>query len=1377
MRRHRGLHGGLAGTLVSALLLMHVAEAELAEPTETVPWQPHFGQGVWQVEGGLALVPIFSLAADQKQLAVEVEAASSVLCHPDAGERPADGTGAGRVVLSPKHIEVFVDVAGTEATAISLWYRVRRVTAPPDARFLQGVDASLGAPVGWVPVNSEPAVWTWLSAEQHPQLRPGRHELQLTGIPPGIEWDQLVMSRDSEWKPPPDGAPLPTTATPALPQRGTVTTADATFPEVRRWQRLRLGQTELRGGGLALSVSVDQGKTWQAVPDNGSLEAIAPRGDGTDSIRVRATLTREGDGLGPLIGRPQVTYATPEDATFTVDCGPARWIFARRTGALCGIVHQATGTALIPVNRPVPLFEARLKPPGYCEDTAWQDLDALHARCVEAGEDERHAKGFSRKLRFRYLAECDDGSLDVTVWAAFADDGDVHWTSRLTSHLKTLDVTEFTWPILNNVKTMATPETDRVLLGGCYLFEGPCRVGRFFYPLPGSLLMPMLDLSGDSEGITLVSRDPTYRNVMMACAGQRDAGVRLSLHKVLALKPGQTYEGPPNVVRIHTGDWRHACLLEREDAHALYPEATDILPSVREMDGLEMEGWAVPRWDLFGTYARKMQKRNGFNHLGLWNFQVPKTYWNTPHPNPMMGNAEDLKWAIRAFRESGMRITFYIQSVLTSPMYEGIGPDDQVGYLKGRHLWPGWDLPPKGWTERFRTRKASGEPGVYGHGIDGLDINIPMAHGSRGYHEYKMEWAVERFGRQIGLDGIYWDSNSKAQPSWGTNDRYGNDPGLSAVALLDTQRAINDAYTRLRPGGHWTWGEGSPSAYMRGVRHAHLANAYSLYPIRMLFPQMVLVPSGANGQDKKMHKAFLAGARLYGVRLEHGKLQHAMIAMRRKVKQYLYPASYRHDLDLKISDERIQASLSLCDPARTRGAVLNILNLEQVADATITIDTSLFGPVRTTWVTDSDGRDESLPVNATEQFELPVPTAEASHILLLNRAEPRITATVEGELAAGGTVPVRVVVESLTNEHQQGVIALKTPPGLHATPAEFDTTDQQSLNITLRADLDATTDIFDLPTEVRLGERRKLAARMLGAKRKGATFERVVTLYVHEPITWELVRNGPEQARLRLRNETRKLASLTVDLKAGEGTVELADGPLQFQLGLAPGEQKDLDIGLTGATEAMRPWRLRGTMRYRIGSHQEDTEIYRQFWPIIANGSLELCEFRHDAPKTEFYSYAKTPDKMTQFMPSIPDYWWGMISDRSPQVTHHEGVSLDDKIPAAQGRKSFRLEAGKRARTHLILGLVAGTRYRVSASLRASKPSPDCWVRVGSGALRLTDKHAPDTWHKLTTEFTADQDDGHVYLFTSADSVTWFDAFNAVPLSASGEAGTKEQAR
>ncbi len=1330
-----------------------------------VAWKPHFGRGVWYQDDLLTLVRRYPIASEMSVLAVEAETLSAWQVHENGGVRQ-DETGSGGAYLSsPKRLQLFVDLPVGEASFVP-WYRVRLNAPLTESKHLQGVDASLGAAVGWVELEAPPGEWTWVKGPRRESFRAGVHELQMDAFPAGLDVDVLVLARAEDWTPPEDLGALPVSRVPVLAS-GRAETADFTFPQVTRWTSVAPATLDLADGTVRLSASLDRGKTWLPVPEDGDLGGLPTRADGTDRIRFRVDLSRHGP-RSPRVGDLMLRLAAPDQLTEAVEDKQARWLFAKTNGALCGVVNRATGTELVPLNRPVPLFSLRLKPPGFCPDEAWQDVTALDAECLAAGVEEPAPRGFYAQRRFVYRVTRDDGVLDVTVRAAFRTGGESHWTLELTNGLRSLEVAEIAWPILNNVKTTQNPEADTVLLLGNYLFKAPCRVGRFFYPWPGSLLLPMLDLSGEREGMTLVARDDRLRTTMVSCAGQRREGVRLSLHKVMSLKPGESFRSRPNVVRVHDGDWRTACLLERPAAQRLYPQPADILPSIREMDGFEMEGWPVPRWDTFGAFGRFKRAQHGFPLLGLWNFQVPKVYWTVPHPNPMMGNAEDLRWAVRAFRRSGMRIGFYIQSLLFGKPFEGTDPDDRVGYLRRRRLWPGWELPAQGWAEANRSRKSNGEGHTYGN--HPLKVETPMAHGSQAFHDYKWTWAVERFGRQIGLDGIYWDSNSHASPSWETNDRFGKDPGMSGRALLETQRAINKAYSELRPGGYVTVGEGSPCAAMNAVRHVHLANTYSLYPNRLLFPQMILVPGGANGQDLDMHRTFLAGARFYGVKYyqEHKPLQQSMIWMRKRVKQYLYPADYRDTLGLTVSDPAVEARILICAPSRTRGAVLNIRNPKRLDRAYIDVDASAFAPVKHAWLVDSERNDRAWAsppaLEDGHTYRVPVPVAEASHVLLFERAEPRVTASVEGDLAAGSSVRVNLRVESLTGDRVRGRITLVPPGGLSTSPVSFETDAVWQGVAELRASVDAVSDIFDIPLRVEVDG--------------GPAFERVITLFVHEPVTWQLDWSAPGTARLRLCNRTASEATVKVNVAHGEGTVRLARPVRGVEVGLAPGEQRDLNLRLVGDARAQTPWRLKGYLDCEFGSRQKRIEIHRQVWPVIPNGSLEICRFRRNAPEREYYDYADTPDKMVAFMRNIPDYWWGMKSDRSPQLTHHKGLTLDQTVPAAEGVRSLRLDSGKTCRANIALWLEPGVRYLFSASMRSAKPSPECMTQLyfhpagGAGSpLRMTAEMAPGVWHRVETTFVAPAREAALYMYSDPKAAVWFDDFRALPLGPAEDAG------
>ena len=1328
---------------------------------DIVPWRPQFGRGAWHVPGGVAQVASYTLPATAP-LTIEAERASSVLYADGGGERELGGASGGRGTAGAKCVELFVQTDA--ALVLFCWLRLRLPVGAAALRYLQGIDASLGAPIGWVDLPAGTGAWAWFKVPRVDKMAAGLHELQLEALPAVLELDQVVLVRDPAWTPPADGGPATPVAAGTFAKSAVVETEDAVFPEVQGWLRAVPVTLDLCGSRFALEASCDQGKNWRPVPDDGSLAGFVSRGSGTDAIRFRATLTR-GDGSGPVLGELRVRYQTPPDATFAVEDDTVRWLFARKTGALCGVFHKSTGINLTPPNRPVPLFLLRAKKPGFCPEKEWTTVDSLGAVCVESAVTEKPPRGAYRQLRFRYRVEVAGGTADVTVRGVFRAPGESEWTASVSNALNGLDIVELACPILSGVKTGLEPEKDTVLLNGCYLFAAPCRVGRFLYWWPGGgVTVPMHDLSGERAGVTIVSHDPSLRTTGLACEGQGPRGVRLSLHKVFLCAPGQSFAAAPTVVRVHAGDWRQACLLERPTLQKLFPQMT-APPSVRDMDGWEMAGWPVPRWDTFGEYGRKVHERNGYDLLGMWNFQVPGTCWTAPHPNPIMGNAEDFAAAIREFRKSGMRIVFYIQSLLCSKLDEGTDPDGTVGFLRHRDLWPGWELPERGFADRWRQLDAAGVPVPYS--TTSRDNEISMCHAGTGFREYKRHWAVEQFGKGLGLDGIYWDSQVHAGPCWNGCDLFHGDPGLNGRGAIETHALINAEFAKLRPDVIMA-GEGTPCAATGSVRQIHLANAASLAPIRMLFPQMILVPGGANGQDKDMRLSYLTGSRLSNPGDDR---QHQYLAMRRKVKQYLYPADYRDTVGVTVDKPGVDARLLVCDPARTRGALVILLNEKQVLDATLTVDTRTFGPVRAAWLVDSEGHDQPLqlpPQKGSGVCTLPVPPTVASHILLFAKAEPRVTATLTGELVAGGATGVRVRLESLDGRKVSGNVGLRTPQGLTGDDARFTTAGAgeggAEVTLPLTADLTVAADIVEVPVTVKV--------------RGGPEFDVALQLCVQEPVSAEFAWVGPESVRLRLRTRTTAAAEIRVVVEPGLGSVRLAQGAsIEQKRALAAGAQADIQLATTGAADALEPWRLRGELMCRFGMYERRIPLYRQFWPLIPNGSLELCRFRADAPEKEYYEYAKAPDKMTTFMRNIPDYWWGTYGDRSPQVSHSPGLDLDETIPAADGKRSFRLAPGTICRINRNCELYAGTRYRFSAQIRATKPGPQCRALVHweggtppDSGLALRADQAPDTWHNVTTEFTATQDGGTLYLYSPKDATVWLDDFRLLPLSAPGEA-------
>ena len=150
-----------------------------------------------------------------------------------------------------------------------------------------------------------------------------------------------------------------------------------------------------------------------------------------------------------------------------------------------------------------------------------------------------------------------------------------------------------------------------------------------------------------------------------------------------------------------------------------------------------------------------------------------------------------------------------------------------------------------------------------------------------------------------------------------------------------------------------------------------------------------------------------------------------------------------------------------------------------------------------------------------------------------------------------------------------------------------------------------------------------------------------------------------------------------------------------------------------------------------------------------------------------------------RFPKNVPDYWWGLHEDRSPRVTLHKGLHLDETTLAGHGKRSIRLEPDMICRATLWHSLRAGTRYRFRVKMRRSAKVPRCnpafvWYidgRAVSRGIVGRQSNAPvGTWEPFETTFVAPAEGGALYLYSGKDATVWFDDFNVVPLTAPGEA-------
>jgi len=1331
----------IAALLLTGLLCATVAGA--AEPeaevrTIRVDWRSAFQRHAWAENGLLKLRSTYALDSS-KVLHVEAERASVASCKNNGGERPSDDCCGGSYMHEVERLEFFLDVQ--QEGRYQTWYRMRVRGTQGSTSHIEGIDASLGASVGLVRLEVEPGKWLWIKGRVW-RIKTGLHELQMDQWSEGVDIDRIAVTADLDWEPGLEARQTPA-ASPQPWRSGTCFTSDVTQSLVLQWRKVGLSHLALNGGSAVLSASTDGGGTWERVAEDGDLSGLPVRADGTDRIRFRVQLKRAPDGRSPEVGPLMLTYVGKRDDLFTIEDKLARFYFARKTGALCGIENRATRTMLTPLRHPTPLFRLQIKPVGDVPQKDWKTVTSLDAQCLKITHPEGARSG---AWQFAYELSTQDGKASVRIECKQTAEGELSWTGHVANRFRGTEIVSITYPVVDAAKVSENALDDTILMTGNYLVRKPASFGTFLFYWPVDTA-PLMDLFNAREGIALTAHDNTMRSTGICFKGLERRAVEMSLIKYVRVKPGQDFSCHPHLLRLHTGDWHATALKEREWLARNRP-APDTPLWLREADGWIPAGWPCPYWADLGEYAAHMRRLTGLNYINFWNYQISRS-WTIPAPNPVNGTEQDARWGIEQAHRAGLRVTFYIQGLLYDPEADGSSPDDPLGYLHRRDLWPGLELPPEGFAESNAARDADGNTHSWS------EHELEMCYAAKGFQEFKRHWAIDVFMKKLRADGIYWDSLSRGRLCWAQGHGHGDDPGMWGVGALENHMQIRREAKQINPEAVFGT-EGRPTDTLWQATDIHLDNAPNLEVVRFLFPQMLIYLGSADGADPTRRKAHLIGCRFDGID-PYAPDQRKLLWIRRRVNQYLYPATPMDTLGLEISNgEGVQGKLFMCDAARTRGAVVNFLNPQGIEGAVAVVDTSRIGPVRTAWVADASGQDQPLQggrtVSGGTAYRFAVPSAFASTVLLLSSAEPRVTVGEVEPIAQGGSTSLKIRVESLTGDRVRGTIRLLLPAGLSSEPQPFDVSgageDGQVLRFAIGASEDAPLGLRGHPVEV--------------AVQGGPRFQRVVNIYVERPVRATLSWCAPNRLRAGLLNRSGQRRRGSLSVRIGSGTVRFAEENPTWSFDLAPGASASFEVPLEGGLRTDLPWTVRGSLEY--GTLREP--LYGSFRPPICNGSLERYEFRTD----------------------VPDYWWGTFVDKSPKIWGKGEYSIDGTI-AADGKRSLKLigKPDEWRGVNLDIALKPRTRYRFHVQIRRTAHAPGIYAAIYE-ARRTPDgqtggvSHAVgkktsgplNEWETFETSFVSLPEDemagARLYLYNmNSPAVVWFDDIRLVPESAPGE--------
>jgi len=231
---------------------------------------------------------------------------------------------------------------------------------------------------------------------------------------------------------------------------------------------------------------------------------------------------------------------------------------------------------------------------------------------------------------------------------------------------------------------------------------------RLTYPWPAS--MQWYTLNNGEEGLYVASHDKTLMTSCLNVMAHADKALSASIVKYPFVRPGETWNSEPAIVRLYRGDWHEAARTYRA-----WAETWMVKPDPPEWLR-RSPGWVLPllkgqTGHITATYADlpgifKEAQATGIRLLNCfgWAKQGFDNLYPEYDTDEAMGGAEGLKKALEQIKSSGGRTILYTQGQLIDPSSEY--------YRKTGHRIVARDI----WGYEYRE--------TYGGGGEGTLLNM-----------------------------------------------------------------------------------------------------------------------------------------------------------------------------------------------------------------------------------------------------------------------------------------------------------------------------------------------------------------------------------------------------------------------------------------------------------------------------------------------------------------------------------------------------------------------------------------------------------------------------------------------------------------------------
>ena len=1207
--------------------------------------------------------------------------------------------------------------------------------------------------------------WIWTKGPTY-SLRDGRHAWSFTPFAwmGGARLDRVVLAPAGDAGPESTG---PTSSPRTSGPSGWAVTQPLPGRRVARWGVVSFD--ELAGvGGVAVDVSVDDGRTWTELPGDRDLSAV-PAGA---SPVLRFRLQEDGSGQAPVVANVAVGCLVVKAPPIVLENDRVRWRFAGETGAICGIRNKLTGTdySVEGVQSPLFAFRIRREPRGLVKELPFDYAELVGVERPTENE-----------LLLRH--EMESGGIATALSIRLEADGSARCGLRVDNR-SLYAICEVKFPILCGLRIGADEKDDYLMqpitTGSIVKYPASLKFPRLIYtdrPLvyPGLATMCWTDLWDEAGGglyLACEDKQVRYTEFSFAPGMPSGSGAGNAVGATVVVKPGDKYKyaDPPGEF-IHLGFVKQI-LIDRTTGPVQLP---DVVVTAHEGDwhwgGDKYRAWAeswmrkkrrLPDWyrdaegwvdshmihhgafvDMAKGYARndRLIRMDSlpFPICAMWCQHTScEAYWATPVLHYVQGSAEEFAGGIAKHHEMGNRWISYVLPPRINPLFhKGAKRNGCVPIA----MMPDDEVPPEGFYTEVGARRYDGSlyqpDGVYCEGL--CDFGNPT------WREYLKHIVLDKYIRTYGCDGMYLDAMGLVTYRRDSRN-HGYGYGEWHRAFHDWLEEVRYEARKVRPGAIFA-GEG-----MGDVDHQFLDvglfggdNAPHVY--RYTIPWTMGTVNGPPQTNCADYAAedYLDYITVFGLKFGNIGTTYApdperfrtYVRFRRLFSQFQYRARFVDEAGVMWSDPAVKGKLYVRDDANTKGALAVVFNKNGTPGLSVRVDRGRAGEARSTWAYTLDGvRHRLQPARTAEGWRVDLPASRLTALLLFERTEPFIDIGPIDPVVPGGEGTARVTLRNLDSRPLRGTLSLDLPRRWRgekadvALPSGAEGTFELGFRVSKRAD----HDVHDLYAVVRERGRTTRKCRPMGVCRA-----------VQAELHWV----EPGAVRLAMGNRSARRVDAICRLSVPD--------PVRVGANDVPVRLEAQEVGeVVFRLHDVAAVRTREHIRAHVTYRRQTSVAYELLQPPVLNGGFEQCVAGD----------------------GWPDYW----NYRKPQHMMYKGAALDTEV-CCEGGQSLRIDPleGQRDNffTTTLIQLVPGTRYRLHCSIRRSASHPGIGIRFYSLGPQDKSKRidftlgyrkdgAVGAWEHFEREFVSAEIklpyELIVFNSTYGKATAWFDDIRIVPV-------------